>query len=129
MKNKNLPVLTIALGIVLLLAACQQQPAAEPPTNQSQLANPASVYCSAAGYKEENRTDTSGGQYGVCVFPDGTECDSWAFARGECGQDKSFCVQKGGTLEIRDSVATCVFSNGSTCPELDFAQGQCAPAQ
>ncbi|MBU1866793.1 MAG: DUF333 domain-containing protein, partial [Actinobacteria bacterium] len=25
-----------------------------------------------------------GGTYGVCVFPDGSECDEWAFFRGEC---------------------------------------------
>ena len=30
------------------------------------------------------RTDAGGGQYGVCVFPDGSECDEWAFFRGEC---------------------------------------------
>lgn len=30
------------------------------------------------------RTDENGA-YGVCVFPDGSECDEWAFFRGECG--------------------------------------------
>jgi len=49
------------------------------------LPNPASLYCQEQGYTVEIRTDDSGGQYGVCVFPDGSECDEWAFYRGECG--------------------------------------------
>lgn len=128
MRSKQLLTLVIVLGMTLLPAGCQQ-PAAEQPADQLQLANPASAYCNAAGYKEETRTDTNGGQYGVCIFPDGAECESWAFFRGECGQDKSFCEQKGGTLESRDGVATCTFPNGSTCPEFDYAQGNCAPSQ
>jgi len=49
------------------------------------LPNPASTYCEAQGYRVEIRTDDQGNQYGVCVFPDGSECDEWAFYRGECG--------------------------------------------
>lgn len=49
------------------------------------LPNPASVYCEEQGYRVEIRTDGEGNQYGVCVFPDGSECDEWAFFRGECG--------------------------------------------
>jgi len=48
------------------------------------LANPASVNCLDKGGIEENRTDSNGGQYGVCKFSDGSECDSWKFFRGEC---------------------------------------------
>lgn len=48
------------------------------------MPNPASVYCEAKGYRPGTRTDANGGQYGVCVFPDGTECEEWAFFRGEC---------------------------------------------
>jgi putative hemolysin len=49
------------------------------------LPNPASVYCEEQGYRVEIRTDDEGNQYGACVFPDGSECDEWAFFRGECG--------------------------------------------
>ena len=48
------------------------------------MANPASVYCAENGGNSEIRTDENGGQYGVCVFSDGSECDEWAFYRGEC---------------------------------------------
>jgi heat shock protein HslJ len=30
------------------------------------------------------RTDADGGQYGVCIFADGSECEEWAFFRDEC---------------------------------------------
>jgi putative hemolysin len=48
------------------------------------LPNPASVYCEEQGYQLEMRTDAQGNQYGVCLFPGGSECDEWAFFRGEC---------------------------------------------
>ena len=28
---------------------------------------------------------SDGSQNGICVFPDGSECDEWAYFRGECG--------------------------------------------
>ncbi len=51
-----------------------------------QIANPASKFCVNNGYKLEMRTDSGGGQFGVCVFPDSSECDEWEFFRGECGE-------------------------------------------
>jgi putative hemolysin len=128
MRSKGHLLSLMGLGTILLLAACQQSRPAQV-INQPGLANPASMYCNAAGYEEETRTDSNGGQYGVCIFPDGTECDSWEFFGGECGQDKSFCVQKGGTLESRNGDAMCVFPNGSTCPEFEFSQGQCSASE
>lgn len=53
-----------------------------PPSQQ--LANPASVYCEEQGGTLEIRTAEAGGQAGYCVFDDGSECDEWAFFRGEC---------------------------------------------
>ena len=51
------------------------------------LPNPASVFCRDQGYRLEIRTDENGGQFGVCVFDDGGECEEWAFYRQECGQE------------------------------------------
>jgi putative hemolysin len=48
------------------------------------LPNPASKYCVDQGYRLEIRSDEAGNQYGVCIFPDGSECEEWAFFRGEC---------------------------------------------
>jgi putative hemolysin len=50
----------------------------------SELANPASVYCEEQGGSVDMRTDETGGQYGVCIFADGSECEEWKFFRGEC---------------------------------------------
>jgi hypothetical protein len=33
------------------------------------------------------RTGDDGGQAGYCVFPDGSECEEWAFFRGECAPE------------------------------------------
>ena len=48
------------------------------------MPNPASVYCEERGGTLVMR-DAEAGQYGVCVFPDGSECEEWALFRGECG--------------------------------------------
>jgi putative hemolysin len=49
------------------------------------MPNPASVYCEQNGNTLEIRTAEDGSQSGVCVFPDGSTCDEWAYFRGECG--------------------------------------------
>jgi putative hemolysin len=71
--------LVVSLGALILGACCPS------PSEDAGLSNPASVYCEEQGYILEMRTDEDGGTYGVCVFPDGAECDEWAFYRGECG--------------------------------------------
>ena len=49
------------------------------------MPNPASVYCEQNGNTLEIRTAADGSQSGVCIFPDGSTCDEWAYFRGECG--------------------------------------------
>lgn len=51
---------------------------------QANMPNPASVYCVEQGFKSEIRTAADGSQNSVCIFPDGSDCDEWAFFRGEC---------------------------------------------
>ena len=48
------------------------------------LANPASEFCIKKGGKIEIRTNNSGGQFGICHLPDGTECEEWALFKGNC---------------------------------------------
>ena len=52
-------------------------------TPSTELANPASVNCEGNGGKLEIRTEPAG-QFGVCIFPDGSRCEEWRFFRGEC---------------------------------------------
>jgi len=108
------------------------------------MANPASVYCVDQGYELEIR-DESGGQVGYCLFPDGSECEEWAFYRGECAPAETtfesplglpnpasqFCVEQGYDLEIRDEAGGqagyCLFPDGSECEEWAFFRGECSP--
>ncbi len=47
------------------------------------IANPASIYCEEQGGTLEVRTGDLG-SVGYCKFDDGTECEEWAYFRGEC---------------------------------------------
>jgi putative hemolysin len=78
--------LSIIVLILAVLASCAPREAAPTATvPPADLPNPASAYCVEQGFKSEIRTATDGSQSGVCVFNNGTECDEWAFYRGECG--------------------------------------------
>lgn len=70
--------------VLLALAACSS--AKTSPTEETNLSmpNPASVFCEENDGVLEIRQDTDGNQFGVCIFKDGSECDEWAFYRGEC---------------------------------------------
>ncbi len=78
-----------ALIIGSVLVGCQKptEVVSTPITEKTgvEVANPASVYCEKRGYQVLVQTAADGSQSGACVFPDGTECDEWAFFRGECG--------------------------------------------
>ena len=73
--------------------AATDTPLSSPSPTETQTAagmpNPASVYCEKEGGKLEIRTGTAG-EAGYCIFADGSECEEWAFFRGECqpGQSK-----------------------------------------
>ncbi|MDY6892663.1 MAG: NosD domain-containing protein [Chloroflexota bacterium] len=70
--------------------------------------NPAALYCMEMGY-EYKVVETGDGEKGVCVLPDGEECDAWAFYKGECGSDFSYCAQNGWQVASqaeRDSFST-----------------------
>ncbi len=60
------------------------------------MPNPASVYCEQQGNRLEIQTAADGSQSGVCIFPDGSTCDEWAYFRGECG----LAVQESPTPDI-----------------------------
>jgi putative hemolysin len=104
MKQFYYFILSLALSGGLLMSGCtpasstQTNPAGQPtqPAGASQtpapantnasLANPASVNCAQKGNRLEIRTAADGSQVGICIFPDGSQCEEWAFFRGECSQ-------------------------------------------
>ncbi|HSR29712.1 MAG TPA: DUF333 domain-containing protein [Anaerolineae bacterium] len=88
------------------------------------LPNPASIYCEEQGGKLEIRTAADGSQYGVCISPDGSECDEWAFYRGECGP---MSQAAGPSAEVvaarRDAVLAYVaeqYGDEAPTPELEW---------
>jgi len=54
-----------------------------PVSNNAGLANPAAVHCENQGGRLKSITDAQGTS-SMCVFVDGSECEEWAFFRGEC---------------------------------------------
>lgn len=83
-------------------------------------ANPASLYCVDLGYQAKDE---------ACIFPDGTQCEQWAFWRGECGGAHSFCARQGGTIAaVTDTsagwtavYAVCTLPDGRACKNTEFA--------
>jgi putative hemolysin len=107
---------TLLVLVWILLAGCTQvtsQPTEEvlpeTPTIQSSmesLPNPASVFCEQQGYTLEIRTAADGSQSGVCIFPDGSECDEWAYHRGECAPADQIQPLPTPTVEATSGVPT-----------------------
>jgi len=86
-KVKRIITFVIILMALTSCAAPQTQATPEPATTdmpQAGMPNPASVYCTQNGNKLEIQTAADGSQNGLCVFPDGSACDEWAYYRGEC---------------------------------------------
>jgi len=77
--KKKLFLICCVLLTLTMLSACRRN---------SGLANPASAFCEEGGGKVDIREEADG-QVGYCVFPDGSECEEWAYYRGECGHSEN----------------------------------------
>jgi putative hemolysin len=99
MFRKSLFILTLFIGCACF-SACQSGQAS--PTPAANMANPASVFCEQNGGKLDLRQDANGGTAGVCVFPDGSECDEWAYFRGECAPGGAVVPTSAPTAEPTD---------------------------
>jgi polar amino acid transport system substrate-binding protein len=47
------------------------------------MPNPAAQFCADQGFEWEERTEKCA-SVGYCLFPDGSECEEWAYFRGDC---------------------------------------------
>jgi len=90
-KKKEIAMKAIILiTLAVLVTACTAiTPEPEPLTVPASIPtaympNPAAVYCEEQGYIGETRTAPDGSQSAACIFPDGSECDEWAYFRNEC---------------------------------------------
>ena len=91
--------------ILMALASCSAPQVQAPElvatdTPQANMPNPASLYCEQNGNQLEIHTAADGSQNGVCVFPDGSTCDEWAYYRGECGPAAQKSPTSGMTVEV-----------------------------
>ena len=89
MIRKALFTLSMLIGIALVAACSPAQSASTPVPN---MPNPAAVYCEQQGGKSGIVTAADGSQSGRCVFPDGSQCDEWAYFRGECKSGDSLVI-------------------------------------
>jgi len=65
----------------LTAAAVTLAAAAASPQLAWALANPASVFCGDSGGKSVILRDATGAEFGVCILPDGTIVEEWAYYR------------------------------------------------
>jgi putative hemolysin len=105
--NGKLFTLGLMLSVsALAVSGCVTTSSAEP---DARLANPASVYCEEQGHTLEMRTNDNG-TYGVCIFADGSECEEWAYFRGEC---------EPGAQEVEPTEAPVVPTEPSIADDAD----------
>ena len=104
------------------------------------LANPASLNCVEQGGELEIR-DEEGGQAGYCIFPDSSECEEWAYFRGECVPGTADqvslpnpasvnCIEQGGRLLMKTRgdggvIGVCYFEDNRHCEEWALLRGDC----
>jgi putative hemolysin len=131
---------------LVLVAGCTQAheeqitPTASPPPLN--LSANARAYCNDLNYSYEVRTNPGGSEYGVCILPGGTVCDSWDFYRGNCpaasssGEASSdpwgdFCLAMNNTYTIRENPEggvdhVCIFPDGGECDARAYYLGTCS---
>ena len=102
-KFYMIPLAILVTALAASLSACQPAPAA--PTAAA-LPNPASVYCEQNGRQLELRPDAAGAVAGICIFPDGSECDEWAYFRGECAPSGDSSTASPHSLQSGTSFAS-----------------------
>lgn len=143
----------LAVQLVLataVLAGCERRPdTADKPASDTagvRLANPASKYCVDKGGTLAIEQDPSGGQFGVCSFPENHQCEEWAMLRGHCpvGGIKvtgfvtpasRFCGITGGqysTTGVSNTAAetgTCVLPTGEKCDADAYFRRTCPPTK
>jgi len=81
--NKKIMIGIIVLFVLIVGLFVFYIPALKQNTDSTEIANPASVYCEKNGGTLEIRS-TDLGQYGICIFSDGSECEEWAFMKSLC---------------------------------------------
>lgn len=114
----------ILIVILVILASCSapQEPVENSATDipSAGIPNPASLYCEQNGNKLEIQTAADGSQTGVCIFPDGSTCDEWAYFRGECGMEPLENPKLSQTTEPTTNASGGYMQPGTSEPIADW---------
>ena len=128
-------IVTMILIGVFVLSACKSSEEIVPtPFIEGEndafigVPNPASFYCQEMGYELDLR-NTDDGTEGICIMPNGAECEEWEFLAGGCSIEWTFCQRQGYTIREGEDGAICTFNDGSTCLEYEFFIGECQPPE
>jgi putative hemolysin/C1A family cysteine protease len=78
------------------------------------MANPAATYCRELGY-DYRVGRSSKGEEGICVFPDGKECEEWKFLSGKCGRERSYCARQGLDVVTKNNGADSLSPEYAEC--------------
>jgi putative hemolysin len=62
------------------------------------------LFCEGKGYVAKTRTDSTGKDYNVCIFPDGKECLQLEFLRGKCGREYLKGIPNETTEDVKEDV-------------------------
>jgi len=127
-------IVTMILIGVFVLSACKSSEELIPtPFLENEVGdafigipNPASFYCQEMGYELELR-ETDAGTEGICIFPNGSECEEWEFLAGGCSIEWTYCQRQGYNIREGEEGAICTFNGGSSCLEYEFFIGECQP--
>ena len=143
---------TAVLSLLFVLTGCagmnaagadqEHTAGAAGPAGKVMIANPASVNCIKRGGTLTIRKRGDGGEYGICTFADGRQCEEWALMRGECPADgvrvtgfvtpaARYCAITGGDYTVVPKSNTereegrCSFPNGHSCDAEAYYEGKC----
>ncbi len=119
MRTKNVCILLFVAAVFLV--GCIVSPTPAQPTAESGMPNPASVYCEEQGGRLEIRTGDDGGEYGVCIFSDGSACEEWAYYRGECQPGDSLATTAPAESQYDDPFAYCAAVGTVDAPDARYS--------
>lgn len=123
--NKTVLYWIIALLILLVIVICVLINLNN--KEQTQIANPASVYCTSQGGKLD-LINNENGSYGMCTLANGQVCEEWAYFRGECGNSnlsEDSCTVDTDCVKVQTGCCGCNMGGQEKClnkPSVVFYQ-------